>query len=137
MPIVVEAKNEQDYTQWVSGRKTLLAAAQDAAGKTFTKDELMAEGRKVYNANCAACHQADGQGVPGAFPPIAGSPIAKGPLDPHLDIVLRGKAGTAMLAYESQLNDVKLAAVMTYERNAFGNATGDLVQPAQIKAARK
>jgi cytochrome c oxidase subunit 2 len=136
MPIVVEAKSEEDFAQWLKAQKALVAEAEGAAGKTLTRGELMATGKEVYDANCAVCHQAKGEGVPAVFPPLAGSPIAKGPLDQHLDIVLRGRPGTAMPPYESLLDDLKLAAVITYERNAFGNGTGDVVQPAAVKAAR-
>jgi cytochrome c oxidase subunit 2 len=90
----------------------------------------------VYGTYCVACHQANGQGIPPAFPAIAGSPIATGPIEGHMDIVLHGKPGTAMQAFGAQLNDVDLAAVITYQRNAFGNDKGDLVQPKQIKASR-
>ena len=96
----------------------------------------MQKGEAVYKASYASCHQANGHGVPGVFPAIAGSVISKGPIEDHLRIVVHGKEGTAMMAFGPQLNDVDIAAVVTYERNAFGNNTGDVVQPAQAKAAR-
>ena len=96
----------------------------------------MAKGESAYNTSCAACHQANGQGIPGVFPGIAGSAIATGDVAGHIDIVVNGKAGTAMQAFGEQLNAVDLAAVITYQRNAFGNDTGDLVQPADISAAK-
>ena len=136
MPIVVEAKTEEDYAKWVAEQKTQMAEAQAAAAQTFTKEELMQKGETVYNAACASCHQANGQGVTGVFPAIAGSAISKGSIDDHLKIVIHGKEGTAMMPFGPQLNDVDIAAVVTYERNAFGNNTGDVVQPAQAKAAR-
>ncbi len=136
MPVVVEAVAEADYRTWIDGKKAEAAAAADAAGKTLSKDELMAAGEKVYGTVCAACHQANGQGVPGVFKALAGSPIAKGPVADHIDIVLNGKAGTAMQAFGGQLSDADLAAVITYERNAWGNDTGDVVQAADVKAAR-
>ena len=112
------------------------AAEAAAATQTLGMDELMAKGETVYNAQCAACHQANGQGIPGVFPAIAGSAIAKGEAAGHIDIVKNGKAGTAMQAFGEQLNAVDLAAVITYQRNAFGNSTGDMVQPADVTAAQ-
>ena len=136
MPIVLIAKTEEDYRQWVADQKAGAAAAAEAATQTWNKDDLMAKGESVYNSTCAACHQANGQGIPGVFPAIAGSAIATGDVAAHKNIVMNGKAGTAMQAFGAQLGDVDLAAVITYERNAFGNDTGDVVQPADIAAAR-
>ena len=136
MPIVVVAKNEADYQQWVAEQKAAASADAAAAGRDWGLDELMARGEKVYNANCAACHQANGMGVPGAFPAIKGSPVATGPKAVHLEVVMNGRPGTAMAAFAGQLNDIDIAAVVTYQRNAWGNDTGDLVQPSEVKAAR-
>jgi cytochrome c oxidase subunit 2 len=136
MPIVLEAKTEDDYQQWVADQKAGAAAAAEAATQTWTLDDLVAKGESVYTTSCAACHQPNGQGVPGVFPAIAGSAIATGDVAGHTDIVMNGKAGTAMQAFGAQLNDVDLAAVITYQRNAFGNDTGDMVQPSDIAAAR-
>ena len=120
----------------VNSLKLAAAAAADEGNKTFSLEELMAKGEGVYKTSCAACHQANGEGLPGAFPALKGSAIATGDLAGHVDIVLNGKAGTAMAAFGGQLNDADLAAVITYERNAWGNDTGDVVQPADVKAAR-
>jgi cytochrome c oxidase subunit 2 len=137
MPIVLEAKTEEDYAQWVADQKAGAAAAAAAATQTWTLDDLVAKGEEVYTTNCVACHQANGQGVPGAFPAIAGSAIATGDVAAHLDIVIHGsKVNPAMQAFGQQLGDVELAAVITYQRNAFGNDTGDIVQPSDIAAAR-
>ena len=136
MPIVLIAKTEEDYAAWVTEQKGAAAAAADAATATLTMDELMAKGEVAYNKTCAACHQANGQGIPGVFPAIAGSAIATGDVAGHLDVVLNGKAGTAMQAFGEQLGAVDLAAVITYQRNAFGNDTGDMVQPADVAAAK-
>ena len=136
MPIVLVAKTEEDYAAWVAEQKSAAAAAAGAATQTLTMDELMAKGETAYNANCAACHQANGAGIPGVFPPIAGGPISTGDVAGHIDIVVNGKAGTAMQAFGEQLNAVDLAAIITYERNAFGNSTGDMVQPADVAAAK-
>lgn len=107
------------------------------ANKTFTLDELKAQGEKVYNTNCVVCHQANGKGLPGVFPALDGSKIATGPIADHLNIVMNGKAGTTMVAFSKQLSDVELAAVITYERNSWGNKTGDAIQPSEVKALRK
>jgi cytochrome c oxidase subunit 2 len=138
MPIVVNAVSEDAFRQWVAEQQAAkaAAAAEASADKTWTLDELMARGEETYNKVCAACHQVNGQGLPPAFPGLVGSAIATGDIAAHLEIVLNGKAGTAMQAFGPQLNDLELAAVITYERNAWGNDTGDLVQPGDIAAAR-
>ena len=137
MPIVVKVVAENEYRDWVAAKKAEAAAAEAAAAaaasQTFDLAKLMADGEKVYNQSCAACHQANGQGVPGVFPPIAGSKIATGDKAAHIDIVVNGKPGTAMQAFGPQLSAYDLAAVITYERNAFGNNTGDVVQPSEIQ----
>ncbi|MEK7437323.1 MAG: c-type cytochrome, partial [Pseudomonadota bacterium] len=137
MPIVVEVVSAEKYTQWVAGQKKKTAAAAEDANKQWGADELKARGEKVYAANCAACHQASGKGLPPAFPGLDGSKITTGDKKVHIDMVLNGKAGTAMAAFGKQLSDTDIAAVVTYERNAWGNKTGDAVQPAEVKAARK
>lgn len=137
MPIVVQAVNESEFKTWVAEQKKLMVAAAAAADRTWSQQELMDRGQDVYNKWCVACHQPNGKGVPGVFPAIAGSKIATGPIDGHLDIVLNGKPGTAMQAFAKQLNDADIAAVVTFQRNAFGNNKGDAVQPSQVKGARK
>jgi cytochrome c oxidase subunit 2 len=136
MPIVVEAKTQADYESWLTAKKAEAEAAKSGADRDWTLDELVERGKGVYGTYCVACHQANGQGLPPAFPALAGSAIATGPIEGHMDRVMHGKPGTAMQAFAAQLNDVDIAAVITYERNAFGNNKGDLVQPKQIKAAR-
>lgn len=137
MPIVVNVVSKEKFAAWAAERKKEQAAQADDPNKTYTLDELTARGEKVYAANCVACHQANGQGVPNAFPALDGSKTVKGPKEPHMDIVMNGKANTAMVAFSKQLSDVELAAVITYERNAWNNKSGDMVAPAEIKAARK
>jgi cytochrome c oxidase subunit 2 len=135
MPIVVEAVSENDFKKWVSVKKAETVASAADTGKVWKKDELMARGEKVY-AQCAACHGATGAGIPGVFPALKGSKIATGPVAAHLAVVMKGKPGTAMQAFAGQLNDSDIAAVVTFERNAFGNNTGDVVQPSAVKALR-
>lgn len=138
MPIVVEVKSADDYAAWVSEKKGAAMAAAAGDSKTWSMNELMAKGEQVY-AQCSACHQVSGEGIPAAgFPALKGGAIATGPIAAHLDIVINGsKVNPAMAAYGAQMSDTDLAAVITYERNAWGNDTGDVVQPADVKAARK
>jgi len=137
MPIVVEVVSAEKYTAWVADRKKEMAAAADDPNKKWELAELKARGEKVYAAQCVACHQANGQGIKGTFPGLDGSKIVQGPAAGHIDIVLNGKQGTSMAAFGKQLSDTDIAAVITYERNAWGNKTGTVVQPAEVKAARK
>ncbi len=137
MPVVVEVLEEADYESWVAKAKVQFAeTAVDY--RDYTLEELLPEGEAKYNATCVACHQVNGQGLPPAFPPLAGAAIAtsKDQLANHIDSVLHGRPGTAMQAFGAQLNDFELAAIITYERNAWGSDTGDVVQPAQIRDAR-
>jgi len=145
MPVVVHAVPEPEYLAWLEQKKAEAKAAAGGADRTWSRDELMAAGKEAYAKQCVACHQPEGQGMPPAFPALAGSKIVTGPLlgkdgkiikDSHVDRVLNGKAGTAMQAFRNSMSDVELAAVITYERNSFGNKTGDMIQPAQIKALR-
>ncbi len=146
MPVVVQALPEAEYVAWRDAKKMELAQAAAGADRAWSKDELMERGKDVYARQCAVCHQPEGQGLPPAFPPLAGSRIVNGPLltmdgkplpDGHVDRVLNGKDGTAMQAFRNTLDDVELAAVITFERNSFGNKQGDMIQPAQIKALRE
>ena len=136
MPIVVEVVSEADYKIWLEKKKGAATASAADDSKTFDQAELIARGEKVYTANCAACHQANGMGLPGVFLPINGSKVATGPIDEHIRTVLNGRPGTAMAAFGGQLSDTDIAAVVTYQRNAWDNKTGDAAQPAQIAAAR-
>ncbi len=131
MPIVVEVKEPAEYDAWLAEKKALAAKERELANKTFTLDELMARGEKVYATSCAGCHGVNGEG--GVGPKLKGSPIALGPVDAHLDMVINGSATNPMMAaYGSQLSEVDNAAVITYERNAWGNNTGDTVQPIDV-----
>jgi len=138
MPVVLEVKSKEDYATWLANKKVEAEKARLEAesDKEWTLDELMAKGEEKYNSNCASCHQASGEGVPPTFPALKGSPITTGAdqLAEHLNIVLNGK--NAMPSFAAGLNDLDLAAIITYERNAWGNSTGDVVQPKQVKGAR-
>ena len=133
MPIVVRVVSAEDYSKWVAGQKQAAVAALDDPSKTWTLPELMARGQKVYG-NCAACHQANGRGVPGAFPSLDGDTVVNGPKAAQIHVLLAGQ-NNKMPSWK-QLTDVELAAVITYTRNSWGNHTGEVVQPAEIKAAR-
>jgi len=137
MPIVVESVSEDKYKAWVDEQKQAMvaSAAEASMDKDWSKEELMEKGQAEFNVKCAACHQITGKGLPPAFPPLAGSKVATGPIAGHLETVLNGRPGTAMVAWNA-LSDLELAAIITYERNAWGNDTGDVIQPRDIKAAR-
>ncbi|ABZ74834.1 Cytochrome c oxidase subunit II [Shewanella halifaxensis HAW-EB4] len=138
MPIVVEAVSEEDFDAWLITQQQQAqnaeAAAKAALSQTLTMDELMTKGEQIYLARCAACHQPNGAGLPGVFPSLIGSPIIKGPAQLHIDIVLNGKPGTAMQAFLNQLTATEIAAVVTYERNAWGNNSGDTVQASDVSS---
>ena len=136
MPIVVRAVPDEEYVAWVDERHAAQELVAQESLRDWTVDELMERGREVYITACAACHQQDGQGLLPSFPAITASAIATGPLDAHMDRVMNGKPGTAMAAFAQQLSDSDLAAVITYQRNALGNAVGDSVQPSVVRAAR-
>jgi cytochrome c oxidase subunit 2 len=137
MPIVVEAKSAEDYSKWVAEQQKLMLARADDPNKEWTLADLSARGERVYAANCVACHQANGKGMPPAFPPLEGSKLVLGGVPENIALMLNGRAGTAMASFK-QLSDVELAAVITYTRNAWGNKPEqNLIQPAAVKAARK
>lgn len=144
MPVVVDALPMEEYKLWVAAKKEEMAKAEAGADKEWTKEDLVAEGKGIYEKNCAVCHQVSGAGLPPAFPALTNSPVALAPIfgadgkylkDSHLDRVLNGKG--VMPAWKATLNDTEIAAVITYERNALGNSVGDMVQPSQVKAARQ
>jgi cytochrome c oxidase subunit 2 len=136
MPVVLRAVSKAEYAQWASDKKGAEVAMAAEADKVWTADDLYAKGEEVYNTQCVGCHQLNGMGIPGTFPPINGSPVATGDIADHMSIVMDGRPGTAMVAFANQLSDVDIAAVITYQRNAWDNKAGDSVQPADIKAAR-
>ncbi len=132
MPVVVRAVPREEYDAWVSEKTAAATAERELTQKDWSLAELMERGEKAYATACAACHQPDGSGAPPAFPALKGSQIATEDMQAHLDVVVNGKAGTAMQAFGSQLSEVDLAAVITYERNAWGNNTGEMVTPKQV-----
>jgi len=140
MPIVVEVKSKDDYAKWQGEQKGKLTAAADDPAKVWDLKDLVARGETVFTANCAACHQPSGKGVPGAFPALDGSKVVTGPKDAQIHTVLEGVVRdgkpTAMVSWKG-LSDTDLAAVITYTRNSWSNHTGEAVQPSEIKVARK
>ena len=142
MPIVVDARTQEDFDQWRAANAPSNLPA--APAQPMTQDALMSEGQQLYNTTCSVCHKPDGGGMPPAFPALRGSKIATGPVAGHIDIVVHGKPGTAMQAFGPQLTDEQIAAIITYERNSwgngdktkYGNQAGGLVQPADIAKAR-
>lgn len=136
MPIVVKAVPQKEFEKWVSLQKSNQASAKIAAkaadSKKMSKAQLMAKGRQIYKTACAGCHGQKGEGI-ATFPKMTGSKVVTGPVKNHLSIVLNGKKNTAMRAFRSELGKAGVAAVVTYERNALGNNTGDVVQPTDIK----
>ncbi|WP_394236036.1 cytochrome c oxidase subunit II [Pseudomonas anguilliseptica] len=137
MPVVVEVKSKEDYAAWLAERKVAAAAERELTTKEWTMDELMVRGEKSYQTNCASCHQPTGEGLPPMFPALKGSAIAKGEAKGHINIVVNGKPGTSMAAFGKQLSEVDIAAIITYERNAWGNAVGDMVTPKDILAFKQ
>lgn len=132
MPIVVIALPEDEFDAWVNEQVADARGQEQESHRLWTRAELMEHGESVYNRVCATCHQADGQGLTPAFPALAGSSIATGPIEAHIDIVMNGREGTAMSAWREVLPETDIAATLTYTRNAFGNKSGDVVQPITI-----
>ena len=129
---------QPEYDKWVADQKRKMAASADDPNKEWTQAELVARGEKVFAANCVACHQANGKGIP-LVPPLDGDAVVLGPKAAQINTVLKGKPGTAMAAFGGQLNDVEVAAVITYTRNAWSNAgrgQDPVVQPKDVVAAR-
>jgi len=132
MPIVLNVLPRAEYSQWVQQQRQELAHQEAEIDRLWTRDELMDLGENIYATQCATCHQADGQGLAPGFPALAGSAIATGPVQDHIEVVLNGREGTAMQAWGEMLSETDIAAALTYTRNAFGNNTGDVVQPQTI-----
>jgi cytochrome c oxidase subunit 2 len=135
MPIVVNVVSQDEYEEWLGTKQIEAAEIKELMAQTFAMDELMERGEAVYARSCLACHGANGEG--GVGNAIKGSAVATGELAAHLDIGINGVPGTAMQAFGGQLNDVDMAAVITYQRNAFGNNMGDMVQPIDVYNHKK
>lgn len=132
MPVVVHALPEAEYDAWYAEQVEAAQAREEALSRTFTEEELMAEGEQVYGTFCASCHQPNGQGMPPVFPSLVGTPVVTGAKEEHIDIIVNGVPGTAMQAFGDQLDAVQIAAVTHYERHAWGNNAGDVTQPADV-----
>ncbi len=131
MPVVVEAVSQDEFDTWLAGKQEEARKLAELTEKDWTMEELMERGRQAYQTTCAGCHGANGEGS-GPFPALRGSAIATGPVSDHIEIVVNGKTGTAMQAFGPQLSEVDLAAIITFERNAWGNDVGDMVTPVDI-----
>jgi cytochrome c oxidase subunit 2 len=142
MPIVVEAVSDEEFQNWVSAQKKIegtedAAQIEPAKQKTLTRSELMSLGKEKYQDYCLACHQEDGKGMPPLYPALKGSSIAVGhPISRHVYIILNGIPGSAMQSYKDELTDEEIAAIITYERNAWKNNTDDEIQPAEVARLR-
>ena len=132
MPIVIEALPKPEFQHWIEQQQRQAAQADSDSRRLWTRQELMDHGESVYAKQCATCHQLDGSGLAPAFPALAGSAVATGPLQEHINVVLNGREGTAMQGWGNTLSESDIAAALTYTRNAFGNETGDIVQPQTI-----
>lgn len=132
MPIVVNVVEKDEYEFWLAEKKQAAAELAALTETTFTMEELMARGEEAYLQSCAACHQPNGQGIPPAFPALAGSAVVTGPLEGHLEVGVNGVPGTVMQAFGDLLSEVDLAAILTYQRNSWGNDMGDVVQPIDV-----
>ncbi|KTD03886.1 cytochrome c oxidase subunit II [Legionella feeleii] len=143
MPIVVKAVSDEEFNKWVAEQVKVkdeydASAAQPTEQPKMTRAELMSMGKQKYDLICAACHKADGKGLPPMYPALKGSSVAVGkPISRHIELVLHGIPGSAMQAYKDQLSDAEIAAIVTYERNAWENNTNDEVQPADVAKVRQ
>lgn len=136
MPIHVKVVSAEEYSQWVDAKKKEAAAKADDPSKVWTLDDIVKRGEKVYAANCAACHQANGKGA-GPIKPLDGAAVV---LDAdktkQINVLLNGQNNGTMPSWK-QLSDTEIAAVISYTKNNWSNKTGQVVQPADVKAARK
>lgn len=130
MPVVVVVEERADYDKWLNNKKAESRKLRELMAQTFTLEQQVERGKKVYEASCVACHGANGEG--GVGKPIAGSKVAIGPVEHHMSVAVNGVPGTAMQAFGGILNDLDMAAVLTYQRNAFGNNMGDNLQAVDV-----
>ncbi len=137
MPIVVKAVSEEAYEAWLEEQRSAEKARAASSNREWAFDELMELGEEIYKTKCSVCHKLDGTGMPPVFPALKASSICVGKdINAHIRLVLNGVPGSAMLSFAKELTDAELAAVVTYERNAFGNKSGDTVQPSAVKALK-
>ena len=132
MPVVVEVLEEAEFDAWYAQEMANESIRQEALSKTFTHEELMAQGEEAYGTFCASCHQPNGQGLPPVFPSLVGTTVVTGPRDEHIKLVIDGVNGSAMQAFGKQLDAAQLGAVVHYERHAWGNNAGDITQPRDV-----
>lgn len=143
MPIVVQAVSDEEFSQWVNQQtkvddKYATVENKPTDQKTMTRAQLMHLGKAKYDQMCAACHQGNGTGIPPLYPALKGSSVAVGkPISRHISMILNGIPGSAMQPYKDQLTDEDIAAITTYERNAWGNNTNDEIQPADVASVRE
>ena len=136
MPIHVKVVSAEEYTAWVGEQQKAMAAAADDPSKVWALTDMVKRGESVYAANCVACHQANGKGA-GPIKPLDGSALVTDANNAlMIDVMLNGAGGGSMPAWK-QLSDTELAAVMTYAKNTWSNKTEQIVQPADVVAARK
>jgi len=135
MPIHVKVLSAEDYAAWVTVEQKKMAAKMDDPSKVWTLPEILQRGEKVYAANCVACHQASGKGG-GAIKALDGSALVmSSDSGKQIHVLLNGQNNNSMPAWK-QLSDTDIAAVISYTKNNWSNKTGQLVQPAEVKAAR-
>ena len=140
MPVVVRVVSDEDYKEWVSNKKAEAYRMAELTEKNWTTEELKTRGEGVYQKNCIACHQTNGQGIPGIFPPLTGSDVVLNNKSKNIEILMEGAQGTAMQSFANQLSEVDMAAVITYTRLAWGNAedgNGEIVVPKDIVEYKK
>lgn len=132
MPVVVRAVEQEEYDTWYADKLADQKRTDELLKQEWTPEQLFARGEEVYNKVCLVCHQANGQGLPPAFPSLVGADMVLNDKQAHIELVYNGKVGTAMQAFKEQLNPVDLAAVIHYERHAWGNDSGDVTTPLDI-----
>ena len=136
MPIHVKVVSAEDYSVWVAGKKKEMAAKADDPSKVWALDALAVRGEKVYTANCAVCHRPDGKGA-GPIKPLDGAAVVlNSDKSKQIAVLLNGQNNNTMPSWKS-LSDTEIAAVITYTKNHWSNKTGQIVQPAEVLAARK
>ncbi len=140
MPVVVKVVEKDEYNDWVLAKKEEAIKLAELTEKEWSLAELTERGEGVYQKNCVACHQMNGEGLPPIFPALAGSDIVMFDKDRNVEILMEGVQGAAMQSFANQLSEVDMAAVITYTRQAWGNAEngdGEYVVPSDIVEYKK